>query len=76
MQQPLIGSQVKLDGLEMQLLVLQDLAATCVFTGTDIDACAECFQTIELCLCKKPLRWPIKEVIRKLHNKLTRYRSA
>jgi hypothetical protein len=65
-----------IDGLEMQLLVLKDLSDTAQFADQLLDACAECYQPVELCTCRKPQLWPIADVIRKLTMALARYDRA
>lgn len=65
-----------IDGLEMQLLVLKDLSDTAQFADQLLDACAECYQPIELCTCKKAQRWPIADVVRKLEMAIGRYKRA
>lgn len=58
----------RVKGLEMQLLMLRDLQSTSLFVGEELNACAECFQTLELCCCNdiKPTVWPVENVIQKL----------
>lgn len=71
-----LGGYLMIDGLEMQLLVLKDLSDTAQFADVELDACAECYQPVELCTCKQAQRWPIADVIRKLTMALARYDRA